>query len=170
MPAAEAVWRESASLLPLHWGNYRDRYLVGLILISAGGLAVQGSNTWILGLLLQGTIAHAIGWAILPARGWRRLLVVLPSTGAIWLLLTGPQSMWALAFPYLCWLVARHRPLRSYLTLVFPVANGLMIPQFFEEYSGMPLALAISLTVLIGSAWIARLLAASAPIPRSGIG
>jgi hypothetical protein len=158
-------WREPSSLLSLHWGDYRDRYLWGLILIVGGAIQLQGSNTWTLPLLLIGTAAVATGWAIMPARGWRRLLAVAPATGQIWLLLTGPQSMWTLVVPYLCWLVVRHRPATAYLTVLFPVANGFIIPQFFSEYSGMPLALAISMAVFVGSAWLARLLAQSARGP-----
>ena len=154
-------WREPTSLLPLHWGRYRDRHLAGLALIIAGTVGLQGSNTWILGLLLQGTIATAVGWSIMPARGWRRLLAVVPATGQIWLLLTGPMSVWTLVIPYLCWLLVRHRPPRSYVTVLLPVANGVILPQFLQEYSGMPWALAISLGVLVASAWLARLIAVS---------
>ena len=158
-------WREPSSLLPLHWGSYRDRYLWGLILIVGGAILLQGANNWTPPLLLIGTIANATGWAIMPARGWRRLLAVGPATGQIWLLLTGPQSMWTLVVPYLCWLVVRHRPATAYLTVLFPVANGFIIPQFFSEYSGMPLALAISMAVFVGSAWLARLIAQSTRVP-----
>jgi hypothetical protein len=158
-------WREPTRSLRLRWGNYTDRYLAGLVLIVGGAIQLQGSNTWTLPLLLIGTVSHAVGWSILPAKGWRRLIAVVPATGQIWLLLTGPQSVWTLTVPYLCWLLVRHRPPRSYLTVVFPVVNGLVIPQFFQEYSGMPLALAISAGVLIASAWIARLIAASARVP-----
>ncbi len=160
-------WREPTSLLPLHWGHYRDRYVFGLVLIIGGAIQLQGSNTYTLPLLLIGTTAHIVGWSIMPARGWRRLLVVVPATAQIWLLLTGPQSMWTFVVPYLCWLLVRHRPASAYLTAVFPIANGFIIPQFFSEYSGMPLALAISLAVFIGSAWLARLIAQSARSPGS---
>lgn len=157
-----AEWREPTSLLRLNWGRYRDRYLWGMILIVGGAIQLQGSNTYTLPLLLVGTLAHATGWAIMPARGWRRLLAVVPATGQIWLLLTGPQSMWTLVVPYLCWLLVRHRPPLAYLTVLLPLANGIVIPQFLSEYSGMPLALTVSLAVFIGSAWLAWLIARSA--------
>lgn len=155
-------WREPTSLLRLNWGSYRERYIFGLVLIVGGGIQLEGSNTYTLPLLLIGTATHIVGWSIMPARGWRRLVVVVPATAQIWLLLTGPQSMWTFVIPYLCWLLVRHRPLAAYLTVLFPIADGFIIPQFFSEYSGMPLALAISMAVFIGSAWIARLIAASA--------
>jgi len=157
-------WREPARAIPLHWGNYADRYGFGLVLIIGGGIQLQGSDTYTLEFLLFGTAATALGWSILPARGWRRLLAVVPATGQIWLVLTGPLSMWTLVVPYLCWLLVRHRPPLSYLTAVLPVANGMVIPFFFTEYSGMPAALAISIAVFVASAWLARLIAASARV------
>lgn len=161
MPRADARWREPTSLLPLRWGTYRGRYLAGLLLIVGGAVELQGSNTWTLPLLLIGATAHAVGWSIMPARGWRRIVAVLPSSGIIWLLLTGPFSMWLLSVIFIGWLLVRHRPLRSYLTVLFPIANGVIIPRFFSEYSQMVPALAISIAVFVASAWLARLLAAT---------
>ena len=155
-------WREPTSLLPLHWGTYRERYLLGMVLIIGGTIQLQGSNTYTNPFLLVGTTATAIGWSVMPARGWRRLLVVVPATAQIWLLLTGPLSVWTLVVPYLCWLVVRHRPASSFVTVVFPLANGVIVPQFVHEYSGMPVALVISMAVFVGSAWLARLIA---PLP-----
>ena len=155
------AFSEPTRALTLRWGHYTDRYLIGLVLIVGGGIQLQGSNTWTLPLLLIGTVAHATGWSIMPARGWRRLLAVVPATAQIWILLTGPQSVWTLVIPYLCWLLVRHRPARSYVTVLFPLANGVILPQFFQEYSGMLPALAISMVVFVASAWTARMLAAS---------
>jgi hypothetical protein len=152
-------WREPTRDLPLRWGHYSDRYLAGIVLIVAGGLHLAGSNNYTLGFLLIGTVVHAIGWSIMPARGWRRILVVAPATAQIWLLLTGPLSVWTFTIPYVCWLIVRHRPWRSYVTVIFPILNGFLLPHFFIEYSGMPLALAISMCVFIGSAWVARAIA-----------
>jgi hypothetical protein len=165
MPTPRPRWQEPTRALPLRGGNYTDRYLAGLVLIIGGAIQLQGSNTWTLPLLLIGTIAHATGWSILPAKGWRRMLVVVPATFQIWLLLTGPQSMWTLTVPYIAWLIVRHRPLRSYITVVFPVVNGFAMAQFFREYAEMPTALGISMAVVVASAWIARLIAVSARVP-----
>lgn len=158
---SEPVWTEPTRALPLRWGRYSDRYAAGLLLIVGGGIQLQGSNTWTLPLLLIGTVAHATGWSIMPALGWRRLVAVVPATGQLWLMLTGPLSMWTLVVPYLCWLLVRHRPARSYVTVLFPLANGVILPRFFTEYTGMPAALAISAAVLVASAWMARLIASS---------
>lgn len=158
-------WREPTSTLHLNWGSYRERYAFGLTLIVGGAIQLQGSNTYTLPLLLIGTAAHITGWSVMPAKGWRRLAVVVPATVQIWLLLTGPQSMWTLVIPYLCWLLVRHRPLAAYVTVLFPIANGFIIPQFFSEYSGMLLALTISMAVFVGSTWLARLIAQSTRSP-----
>ncbi len=155
-------WREPTRALRLRWGTYGERYVAGIVLIVGGGVQLQGSNTWTLEFLLVGTIATAVGWSILPARGWRRIVAVVPAAGQLWLLLTGPLSVWTLVVPYLCWLLVRHRPARSYLTAVIPLANGLVLPHFFVEYSGMPAALAISMAVFVVSAWLARLIAVGA--------
>ena len=154
-------------MLSLRWGTYRGRYLAGLLLIVGGAVQLQGSNTWTLPLLLIGTTAHIVGWSIMPARGWRRMLVIVPATVQIWLLLTGPASVWMFVIPYLCWMLVRHRPARSYLTVLLPLANGFVIPQFTMEYSGMPVALAVSMTVFVGAAWLARLIAVGAPTPST---
>ena len=162
-------WVEPTRSLPLRWGHYNDRYAAGLLLISGGAVQLQGSNTWTLPLLLIGTAAHATGWSIMPASGWRRLVVVIPATGQIWILLTGPYSAWTFVVPYLCWLLVRHRPARSYITVLFPLANGFILPRYFTEYTGMLPTLAISLAVLIASAWVARLIASSANAQRSPV-
>ncbi len=160
MPDAELTWREPTRSLPLRWGHYEDRYVLGLLLIIGGATSVQGSNTYALGFLVAGTIATAVGWSILPAGGWRRALVVLPVTAQTWVFVAGPQSVFTLLIPYLAWLLVRHRPGASYLTAVFPLATSFVIPPLISEYSGMPLAIIISMAVIVASAWLARLLAA----------
>lgn len=160
-----AAWREPTSLIPLKWGQYTDRYLWGLILIISGTLAMQAGNIYAVTFLGQGLVALTIGWSIMPARGWRRVLAAFLAPLFAIALLTGPQSVWTLAAPYLLWLCVRHRPLRSYITVLFPIASGIIVPQFFEEYDGMPLALAISMVVFVASAWLARLLARQGDIP-----
>ncbi len=161
----ELDWREPTSAIPLRWGTYRGRRLAGLVFIVSGLLGLQGANPHILYLLLLGTTFHTVGWAIMPSQGWRRLLVAAPNIAVIWLLLTGPQSVWMLTVPYLSWLLVRQRPLRSYLSFVFVLIGGITLPQFFQEYSAMPWALLISAAVLTASAWVARYLAATVKTP-----
>ncbi len=159
--AADTRWHEPTARLPLRWGTYRGRYLAGLLLIVGGLLHLQSSTTHLLWPLVVGTTAHTIGWWILPAAGWRRLVVPLACGVQVWLLLTGPQSMWTLLIPYCAWLLVRHRPAISYLTVIAVAANGLLAIVLFREYADMPLALLISAGVLSGSAWAARFLAAT---------
>ena len=161
-PEQPRRWREPTSLLALRWGTYRGRYLAGMLLIVGGAIQLQGSNTYTLPLLLIGTTAHIVGWSIMPARGWRRMLAIVPSTTLIWLLLAGPASVWLLVLPFLCWLLVSHRPLLSYVTVLLPLANGFIVPQFSMEYSGVPLALLVSMSVFVAAAWLARLIAVSA--------
>lgn len=156
---ARTRWQEPTRRLRLRWGNYTDRYLIGLVLIIGGGIQLSGSNDYAPWPLLIGTVAHAVGWSILPARGWRRIVAVGPGIAQIWLMLAGPLAVWAFSITYVCWLLVRHRPLRSYLTLAFPIANGVILPYFFIEYSGMLWAMLISMCVFIGAAWLARALA-----------
>ena len=159
--AAELRWREPTARLPLRWGSYRGRYLAGLVLVVGGLLHLQSSTTHLLWPLVVGTVAHTIGWWILPAAGWRRLVVPLACGVQVWLLLTGPQSMWTLVIPYCAWLLVRHRPGISYLTVVLVAANGVLAAVLFREYAQMPLALTLSAGALSAAAWAARYLAAT---------
>ncbi len=157
--AGQPRFVEPTRLLALRWGHYEDRYVTGIILIVSGTLALQGGNIYAVSFIGQGFIALTIGWAILPARGWRRVVSAALAGGQAIVMLTGPQSLWTLAVPYILWLCVRHRPLRSYITVLFPVISGVFIARFFEEYDGMPVALAISLVVFVASALLARLIA-----------
>lgn len=160
-----ASWREPTSLIPLTWGTYTDRYFAGLVLIIGGAVQLNGSNVWTIPFLLLGTAVHVIGWIILPARGWRRGIAALAATGAAVALLVGPRAMPILALTLFAWLLIRHRPLVSYITVLIPFGIGLTVSQLLTSYSGMPVALAICVPVLVASAWLARLIAASARPP-----
>src|SRR3954454_23101949 len=103
-----ARFREPTSLLPLRWGGYAERLWGGFALILGGGVSIAGSNTNTLWLLEVATIAHMAGWCVLPSAGWRRVVAVLPSTAAMWLLLPGPRYLVVLLLPYLAWLLVRH--------------------------------------------------------------
>ena len=154
---------EPTRLLPLRWGGYVDRLVLGLALVLGGGIGLQGANPRILPLLLAGTIMHATGWAILPAAGWRRVLGAVVGTAQIWLLLIGPAAVWTLVIPYIAWLLVRHRPWRSYVTVLFPLATGILVPQLTHEYQFQPIALPVALAVVVASAWLAWMIARSKP-------
>ena len=162
------TWVEPAALLPLRWGRYRGRVIAGLVLIVSGLVHLQSASALVLVPLIIGSSAHVLGWLILPASAWHRLVPILPSTLVVWLLLTGPQSMWTLTIPFVCWLIARHRPWRSYLALGPVLINGVFAVAVFRGNEQQPVALAISAVVLAGSAWWAWALArpaASIPAP-----
>ena len=152
-------WVEPAAALPLRWGGWSERRWAGLVLIAGGLVHLQAASTTNLLPLVVGTAAHTLGWLIMPAHGWRRLVPLLPSGLVVWIVLTGPQSMWTLAIPFLCWLLVRHRPWRSLLALGPVLLNGVAATTFFREYDAMPLALGISAIVLVGSSWWAWALA-----------
>ncbi|MEV8253198.1 hypothetical protein AB0O95_04440 [Rhodoglobus sp. NPDC076762] len=146
----------------MKWGSYEDRYFVGLVLIFAGAVHLQGANPYTLLILLIGTVSTVVGWSIMPAKGWRRMAVAVPAVAQIWIMLTGPMSMWTLAIPLLCWLIVRHRPLISYVALAIPVVNGIVIAQLYRDYAAMPQTLAISAVAVVVAAWVAQLIAQSA--------
>ena len=150
---------EPTRLLVLRWGTYRGRYLAGLGLIIAGLLCVQGGSAYFGLPLGAGALAHAGGWWIMPAAGWRRIWSVGPSLIVTFVLLIGPAGVGLLAVSFACWLLVRHRPLRSY-ALALPVLGvGIVLREFLYEYSGMLPALGIMAVVVVGCAWLAFLLA-----------
>jgi hypothetical protein len=154
------VWVEPARSLPLRFGTYEQRYSLGLLYIVAGAVILVGSNTYAVPFLLVGTVAHVAGWYVMPGRGIRRIWMSGPSLLAVWLLLTGPQIHFVLVLPLLSWLVVRQRPLLSFVTLVIPVAVGIVLANVFTDNHDQPTALAISFVGLVAAAWLARALAA----------
>ncbi len=149
----------STTTLPLRWGAAWARTVGGGALIVSGAVAIAGSNTYVLLLLLAGLLAHVAGWAVMPADGWRRVVAVVISTPAVLLLLTGPRFIGVLVLPYIGWLLVRGRPLRSYPTVTFVLAGAVIVARLFPDYSGMLPALAIESAVIVGSAWAARAVA-----------
>jgi hypothetical protein len=156
----------SATTLPLRWGTASARTVAGGILIVSGAVAIAGSNTYVLLLLLAGLLAHVSGWAVMPSDGWRRVVAVVISTPATLLLLTGPRFIGVLVLPYIGWLLVRHRPLRSYPTLTFVLAAAVIVARLFPDYSGMLPALAIEFAVIAASAWVARAVASTRDTQR----
>jgi hypothetical protein len=154
--------------LPLRWGSRRTRAAWGGILIISGAVAVAGSNSvsvpW---LLVPGVLAHIAGWCIMPAAGSRRILAAVLSTPAAVLLITGPQFIAVMVLPYLAWLIVRHRPARSYPTILFVLAGGVILPRLFPDYSGMLPALGIEIAIMVGSALAARAVAVAGPDSRT---
>jgi hypothetical protein len=150
---------EPTRRIPLRWGVYEVRYIGGILYLIAGIAILDSTNTYTIGFLLLGTLAHCFGWAILPARGSRRLWAFWPSLIAAFLMLTGPQILFVMAAVLLGWLLVRERPLRSYVVLLFPSASGVIMAYSFHSNQDEPFALAVESVVVVASAWLARYLA-----------
>jgi hypothetical protein len=156
MADSPARWREPSSRLPLRWGSWNGRSWGGLTLIVGGGVAIAGTTASTAWLAAAGIVAHLIGWSVMPASGWRRIVVVLPSASAMVVLLAGPTYLAVLVIPFLAWLLVRHRPLRVWPMAAFVVAAGIVLDRVFPEYSGMLPALGVMAGILAGAAWAAR--------------
>jgi hypothetical protein len=152
-------WREPSRRLKLRWGSYEGRYLGGLLWIIGGTVLLDGSNTYSTIFLLVGTVANVTGWLILPGPGLRRIWGAVLGLLAQWLLLTGPQSLWFMALPFLGWLLVRERPARSYPTLLIVVAGGILIAKSFTNLHYEALGYLLEALIVVGSAWLARAIA-----------
>jgi hypothetical protein len=155
----ERPWREPAAAVPLRWGSYRGRYIGALALVLGGGILVQTGSVYLPQVMLVGMGAHLVGWWILPGRGWRRVIVSLPSLTTVMLILNGAAAMVFLLIPLAGWLWLRHRPLRAYPVLVLPAVAAYLLTLNFAQYGSGALVLLISGAVVVGSAWLARLIA-----------
>jgi len=153
-------WREPASLLPLRWGSYRGRCLGGLGLAFAGGLLIQLTSAYSLGVLPIGIFLHVAGWCILPGIGWRRVLAAGVSALMMIVLLNGAQATPFLAVTLAVWLLVRQRPVLSYVVVAIPPVGGLLLAQVFPDYGWGVVVLPIAGALLAGAAWLARSLAA----------
>jgi hypothetical protein len=165
---AEA-WREPTRRIPLRWGTWSGRSWGGLSLVIGGGAAIAGSsaaNPYTLFLAAAGIAAHLIGWSVLPAKGWRRVVIMAPSLIAMASLLAGPAYLTMLVVPLLGWLLLRARPLRVWPMAAFVVAAGVVLRQVFPDYTGMLTASGIALFVAVGCAWAARAVHAASTRPR----
>ncbi len=157
MPATAA--QEPALTIPLRFGSYRGRYLLAVGLLFAGGVLVQFSSAYTLGFTLAGAAATVAGWIIVPAPGWRRALVAGPALFGVVALIGGAQSGGLLALALGGWLIVRMRPLVSFVVLVAPVAAAYGLAQLFPQYGHGVLVGAVLGAVLVGSAWLARMIA-----------
>lgn len=151
---------EPARGLPLHWGSYRLRVLGAVVLLFAGGLLMQAGSVYAISFLSIGALAHLSGWLILPGKGWRRVLVSVPSMVGAAAPLIGSFGTLLLPICLLGWLWVRGRPARSYPVLVLPVLSGIVLWRLFPQYGNGATVVAVSVAVLVGSAWLARAAAA----------
>ena len=162
-------WSEPTRRIALRWGTWTGRSWGGLALIIGGGTAIAGSsaaNPFTLFIAVAGLAAHLLGWAVLPSKGWRRVLVSLPSAFAMVALLAGPAYLTLLILPMLGWLLVRNRPLRVWPMAAFVLATGVVLRQVFPTYDGMLVASGVALFVVVGAAWAARAVHAASSRPR----
>lgn len=156
-------WREPTALLPLRWGSYRARYLTATALVIAGALLVQATSVYAVFLLGAGFLAMIAGWLVLPSRGLRRLGVVIPAALASSAPLFGSAGAIALVVALAAWLYLRQRPGIAYLVLPLPVLSGVILAQLFPQYGDGLIVVAVSLVVVVASAWLAQSIARTRP-------
>lgn len=160
-------WTEPTRAIPLRWGSYPLRYVAAVVLIIGGALIVQPTSVYSGYLFEIGVPAQLLGWLIIPSSGARRAWFALPATLCSCLLLIGSAGTFALIVPFVAWLVVRERPGRSYLVLLLPLLSALILLNLFPQYGDGAIVVIASFVVLVGSAWLARAIAASRP-SRSG--
>ncbi|WP_167050469.1 hypothetical protein [Salinibacterium sp. ZJ77] len=155
-----SAFREPSSLIPLRWGDPATRLWAAGWLTIGGGAVIAGSNDVALWALAMGAAAHAVGWWVAPSAGWRRLVALPLSMLGSFLLLAGPRFTFVLAIPYLCWLLVRHRPAITTLTVIPVIAVAVITGGMFEhDYSRMLPAVAAVFATMVLCAWLAGLMA-----------
>lgn len=134
----------------------RTRVALGLLV--GGGIALQLTSAYTLPLAIVGFTASVAGWVVVPARGWRRSLAVLPGVFGVAALLSGAGSAPLAAMTVAAWLLVRGRPAPSWVVLVLPIATGVVLGRVYTDYgAGVEIAVIVGITA-IGSAWLGMLL------------
>lgn len=150
---------EPTRALPLRWGSYRWRLIVGGCAIVLGVASVLFTSTYSLQFLAVGSLLQATGWIVLPARGWRRLLALGPCLFVSWLMLAGADfAVFSTVF-LAAWLLVRQRPPLAWLTLALPIGVGAACSAGFASYEQNWAVFTISGAAVLAGAWLARLLA-----------
>ncbi|CAN5140197.1 hypothetical protein BH09ACT1_BH09ACT1_27190 [soil metagenome] len=157
------VWREPTRAIPLRWGSYRMRYVAAVVLILGGALVVQPTSVYSGYLFEIGVPAQILGWLIIPSRGSRRAWAALPSALCSCALLIGSAGTFALIIPLLAWLFVRQRPGLSYLVVLLPVVSAFVLLELYPQYGEGTIVVIVSFLAVVGSAWLARVIAASRP-------
>jgi len=169
--ARRSLAPEPTARLPLAWGDYQGRTVVGVGMLVVGAALVAQTTVYTIGLGLLGSALHLTGWAIQPARGGTRALVALPSMLACWATISGPKAMWLLALCLAAWLAVRERPPAAYLTLVLPLGVGLALAAAYSHVADKRPAFLLVLAGVVAGAWLARQLALRAkPVLTQRIG
>jgi hypothetical protein len=155
------TFREPTRDIPLRFGTYSRRYVAGLSLIVTGLVCLQGASGTVSSAMALGTLAHVIGWWLLPAKGRRRVWISLASLTVSWVLLIGPAGVGLLAVNLAGWLYVRQRPAIAYVFVIPVFAAGLIIRSIDSQYEAMIPALAVMAAIITACAWLARAVSAA---------
>ncbi|WP_297343179.1 hypothetical protein [Amnibacterium sp.] len=147
---------EPTSRLPLAWGDYRTRYVLGVALLIAGAALVSETTAVTFSLGLVGSAVHLAGWVVQPGRPLARAAVALPSLVFCWCTITGPKTMWLLALVLPCWLLVRRRPPITYWSVALPLGLGLVLASAFSHVADKGLTFWTVVVGVILGAWLAR--------------
>lgn len=154
--------------MPLRWGSYRWRLILGGCAIVAGVASVLFTSTYSLQFLAVGSLLQATGWIVLPARGWRRLLALGPCLFVSWLMLAGADfAVFSTVF-LAGWLLVRQRPVLAWLALVVPIGVGAACSTAFASYEQNWAVFTISGVAVLVGAWLARVLARASSRQHTG--
>jgi hypothetical protein len=149
---------DPTSRLPLRWGDHDSRLVAGGALVIGGALLVLQTTAYTTAFGWLGTAIHLAGWAILPARGGRRLLAACASIVALLLMLTGPALVWLVSIPVALWLLVRERPPICYLLVPLPGLAGVLVLGFFGQFVPRLPFYAFVFSVGVLTVWFASVL------------
>jgi hypothetical protein len=147
---------EPTSRLPLAWGDYRSRFIIGAALLTAGAVLISETTAVTLLFGVAGSAVHLAGWVVQPGRPLARAAVALPSLVFCWCTITGPKTMWLLALVLPCWLLVRRRPAITYCSLALPLGLGLALASAFSGVADKGLAFWTVVAGVVAGAWVAR--------------
>lgn len=147
---------EPTRALPLRWGSYRWRVVAGESAIVLGVASVLFTSSYSLPFLAVGSLLQAAGWIVLPARGWRRLVVLPACLLVSWLMLAGADfAVFSTVF-LAAWLLVFQRPPLAWLTLAVPLVVGLACGNWFDSYEQNWAVFALSGGAVLAGAVLAR--------------
>jgi hypothetical protein len=146
------------------------RSIVAIGLLVAGGIAVQLTSAYTLPIAVLGFAASVAGWIVVPARGWRRCLAVLPGLLGVAALLSGTDGAPLVALTVWAWLLVRERPVLSWVVLLLPVGVGVGLASVVTQYGQGVVVAAACGAGAISSAILARMVSRFLDHRRPGRG
>jgi hypothetical protein len=149
---------EPNASLPLQWSRYRARQAAGVALIVLGAGLFAPTTAYTLPLGTLGAAAHVLGWLVLPAPGWRRLLGAGAGLATLLLLLLGSQLAWLVAVLLALWFLVRRRPARVYPLVLAPAVVGFLMAQVEGPFGSRAGAVTVAGFAAIAAAWTAAVL------------